>query len=195
MEQDVVFQEERKARHGNVVMPIKNNLLEEIGNDCSALEAFDLFHSHDFTKLITHWIENNQNMSAENAERFKGLLIAIAPMLVPDYMSAIEPEILEQEEDIQKIIAIVGGDRMAIRKDAIKFPQFCFEMVFCAMSDTHLERNPVLSQSCECVCECICDELEWDGNDKAAELIRIVGWRGDEGGFCDPAQIWPNWRA
>jgi hypothetical protein len=180
------------------VVPYKNKLLEEIGNDDFAREAFYLFHNYDFTRLINYWIENHQNMNEENAERFKGLLIAIAPMLLPDYMpGTIEPEIFEQEKDIQKIIAIVGGDRMAIRKGDIKFPRFCFEIMFCALVDTDMRGCgfELLSQSCKCICESLCQGFEWNGKNEEAALMRIVDLCEDVGGHCGFTTIWPNWRA
>jgi hypothetical protein len=161
--------------------PFKHKLLEEIGDDPIAVEAFELFHQFRFFEFTLYCINNFSKMLQANADRLRELLFKAASVI--NLIDGSKPY-------IQKIIDIAGGARNvydhALRDS--QFSQFCFEMLFCVMVET--DGNPpegtkgcVISQACESRCSGIVETDLWPLAAKERELISIVDLREDEGGF------------
>jgi hypothetical protein len=171
--------------------PFKHKLLEEIGDDPLAAEAFELFHQHHFLEFTDHCISSLSSMSHVNADRFRELLFKAAPVI--NLVDGSEPW-------IRKIIDIAGGARN-VYDNALRdsqSSQFCFEMLFCVMVDT--DENPpegtkgcVISQACESRCSGIVNPLRWPLAEKERELISIVDRREDEGGFGSAGIFMDMW--
>jgi hypothetical protein len=156
----------------------KNKIQFEIGNEHLAVTAFNLFHSYFFTAFVDHCIDNLNKMSVNNGDKFRDLLITSAPVI---------NLVKDSEPYIKKIVDIAGG-AVNVYKYVPTYPQFCYEMLFCAMVDTD-DTTPegtddgVISQACEYTCSEI--DLTCLFADEERTLLRIVGYReAEEGSEC-----------
>ncbi|GHU17822.1 hypothetical protein FACS189472_05250 [Alphaproteobacteria bacterium] len=182
--------------------PYKDKLREEIGDDKPAIEAFDLFHQCKFSDLVDYWDLNNSNMKSENAERFKEMLLVSAAIIERQVYDGFTLRGREPEcPSVLKIISIVGGDRTAVTWKTIKYPQFCFEMMFSLTVDIaswsigtrkHCT-PPKLAQSCMSICSDLCYSLNWPIKEDEVYLTNIFPCIEDAFGNCSLENIWPNW--
>ncbi|MDR1235799.1 MAG: hypothetical protein LBJ96_02220 [Holosporaceae bacterium] len=154
--------------------PFKAELLEEIGDDSPAREAFQFFHAHDFVGLWKHWEQNNNAMSQDNAVRFRDLLILAIPFINSK----------RSGKPFEKKITDLAGGEEKVRGYCTKYPQFSYEMFFCAMVDSDRNTKPhseMLSQICERICHGISERSDWQLKEKEFDLMEIVGLREDVG--------------
>jgi hypothetical protein len=159
-----------------ITEPFKAKLREEIGDDSSAQEGFNLFHAHDFVGLWKHWKENNSKMLPENAARFLDLSALATPIINTDENN----RLLAGE-----IVDIVGKEKYNSSYTYIpRFPQFSYEMFFCIMRDTKRSTsNPeeLLSHLCEYICSDIVNNSTWSLIKEEQTLLKIAGCREDIG--------------
>jgi hypothetical protein len=161
----------------------------------------DRFHTHEFSELIDYFEENRLNMTEDNAERFREMLIVIAPIIfVRAHSSWDDDESPLNSFDLQhpngevlkKIFSIIG-DPYTITKKALIYPQFCFEMMFCALFDNDRGGSDKLFQSCECLCLDVDKSSDWPGKKEEADLLDMTSIIEDAEGLCHVSYAWPNW--
>ncbi|MDR1236082.1 MAG: hypothetical protein LBJ96_03670 [Holosporaceae bacterium] len=155
--------------------PFKAGLLEEIGDDSFAREAYDLFHAHDFVGLWKHCKQNNSNMLPENAAKFLELSALAAPII----------NIEESDRPLAgEIVNFVGKEKYNSSYTYIpQFPRFSYEMFFCVMVDIDCGAKPhneLLSHLFEYICGDISDNSVWSLVEKERALLRVVGVREDD---------------
>jgi hypothetical protein len=158
-----------------ITEPFKAGLLEEIGDDSSAEEAFNLFHAHDFVGLWKHWKENNSNMLPENAARFLDLSALATPIINTDENNRLF---------VGEIVDLVGKEKYNSSYTYVpQFPRFSYEMFFCVMVDSDCGAkflNELLSHLCEYICGDISDNSMWSLIEEERNLLEIVGIREDD---------------
>jgi hypothetical protein len=171
----------------------------DIGSDDSALQAFQLFSDCKLHELIDFYPEASTKMLPINAERFREILLLLAPIL------SVQREWDEDlgftsmetyQEYISKIVSVWGGDPSAITFNAIQHPQFCFEMFLMqVLKPGHLE-NGILFQAVMCmVDEFLTQRHNWDGKKGETAIYSFsTGCYEDDGGRCAPKDVWPNWK-
>jgi hypothetical protein len=144
--------------------PLKNKIFEEIGNDEFGQNALGIFFQHNFVELLEYWEENNANMLFENSEKFKDLLIRLAPVI----------NLNESDKQyVQRIVNIAGDAKSVFHyvPKSWQSAQFCYETFFCVMVDEmkNKERNTRLFLACKSRCSDIAAVSDWPL--KANELV------------------------
>jgi hypothetical protein len=156
--------------------PFKERLLEEVGDDQTALKAFELFYTRYFVKVWKYWKKNNGHMRSDNAERFLDLLALAAPIM----------NLNESDRMYVKEIVDTVGSNSYVDYYKPRFPQFCCEMYFCIAWDTKNKGgtiNPdiLLSRICENVSADIANYQTWPLNEEMLKLMIIFGCGEDIG--------------
>jgi hypothetical protein len=179
--------------------PFKKKLLSDIGGDICAQQAFGLFHTHtqkdDLRNFIDFVLENYKNMTEENSQRFKEILILIAPIVNIYESVGIIDEDGEHFDTTQylgytsKITSFVGGNE-AVTSKIFKHSRFCHGMMFCAWIDSDSDQ---LFELLKCVCSNIYHALDWPEKEEETNLWDILGLRESDHGKCDATDVWLNW--
>jgi hypothetical protein len=172
--------------------PFKDKLLAEIGEDPAAREAFKLFHEHNFPKCWEYQRDHNHEMSPDNSEKFKDLLMLAAPVIdLTDGTESCVREIIltsDKPDIIEKIRDVLSR--------VSEFPRFSWEMFFCLTADTKWGSetcNSLLSQAGKEICRSIADRSCWPLKEEEEKLLRITGQcEGalDFYGEGDDAKLW-----
>jgi hypothetical protein len=157
----------------------KDKLLEEIGDDPLAQEAFKLFQGRDFVGLWNHWEKHNKSMLADNAGKFLDVLILLAPIINAEESN---------RQIVKKLVHIAGGGKNAYNYIP-QFQRFSYEMFFCLMVDSKWgskNYDEFLSQMCEGICRNTSriNNDSWPLQKKELSLRLIVGCREDATNLC-----------
>jgi hypothetical protein len=78
----------------------------------------------------------------------------------------------------------------------IQYPQFCFEMFLMMVLKPGYLGNGILFQAVMCmVDEFLTQRHNWDGKEGETALYSFsIGDHEDDGGQCEPQDVWTNWR-
>jgi hypothetical protein len=184
------FSSERKRKNWSelTTKPFKEKLCAEIGEDSFALQGLDLFYLRKFPEFLEHWETNRESMLPSNAEKFRELLILLAPM-----MDLVE----ENEQYVKRIIGIAGKIENVVSYRT-RFPQFSYEMFFCVTLEANNELDAVEKsrkycglylQASEETCRHIASHFDWPHKKEELSLLRITGYYEDEIGVDDD-RLW-----
>jgi hypothetical protein len=163
------------------------------------LQAFQLFSACKLHELIDFYPQASTKMLPLNAERFKEILLLVAPILnvqrtwEDEKIGFTSPETYKGY--ISKIVSIWEGDSTAIKFNMIQYPQFCFEMFLMMVLKLKDSGSGILFQAVRCmVDEFLARQYEWNGKEGETALYDLsVGNYEDDGGQCEPKDVWENW--
>jgi hypothetical protein len=171
---------------------------QDIGSDDAALQAWQLFFDCKLHELIDFYLEVSAKMSPINAERFKEILLLLAPII--NVQSTLDKDMVftsmeKYQGYIDKIVSIWGGDPNVITFNVIQHPQFCFEMFLMQALKLEDAGNGILFQAVRCmVGEFSASQYDWDGKEGEIALYgNSMGCYEDCGGQCDLDDVWKNW--
>ncbi|MDR0630595.1 MAG: hypothetical protein LBF70_00985 [Holosporales bacterium] len=170
--------------------PTKAVLLKAIEPDKKAKEALDIFLKSDYRKFVDNCIENLGDMSEINQERYKEVLILLAPGLC----SAIY---------IEKIIPVVCSDRKSVMAKNIKNLQFCIDMLFYGAVENGKRGRYTLARMFIDAFYAPCTNWDRSGyHDERFTSREIILSTFDDTCFDDWPEIdyhikkvWPNWKS
>jgi hypothetical protein len=170
----------------------------DIGSDNDALQLLQLLFNCKLHELIDFYSATSTKMLPLNAGRFKEILLFIAPILNIQGRWTNDlgfTSIGQYKEDICKIVSIWGGDPTIIKPNMMQYPQFCFEMFLMMVLKLKDSGSGILFQAVRCmVDEFLARQYEWNGKEGEAALYDLsVGNYEDDGGQCEPKDVWKNW--
>jgi hypothetical protein len=164
---------------------IKDALVEEIGDDPPALQAYTLFNENNYPELLDHWLLNSSAMRPDNAQRFKEMLIwGTSVIATKTDFDRWDTWANPWKEKILRVV----GNRENVTKDIFQHSRFCYEMMFSILVDIGEEGD----NFCEYhFCGCItfhCRANPFECLD-TGDVVGCVEWLVE---YCYPWAIWPG---
>jgi hypothetical protein len=173
--------------------PLRIKLLNEMEDDPVAKGAMDIFlESNKFWEFVDYCVDNIKDMKGENQEKYKEILILLAPGL-------------KSTRYMKRAVNIIGRDQKEVTINDIKHIPFCTDMFFYgAVKNGHYGRY-ALAKMCEEAFYIPCPYKNWDCNgctDKRFTSYDIGGAVFPDEIFDDMdeigyfiSSIWPNWKS
>jgi hypothetical protein len=168
--------------------PIKLQLLQIIEEEKQESRvAMELFLNTDYRKFTDYCIANLGTMARMNQEKYKEILILLAPGLC-------------SAKYIKKIIPVVCNDRNDVMAKNIKHLDFCLDMFFYGAMKNGNKGRVALTQMCKKAFYSPC--LNYDENGYHDERFNNYDIGAALEGACfddwleihyDINSIWPNW--
>jgi hypothetical protein len=180
--------------------PFKNALLEEVKEKARGHGMFMCFFRCEYLALSRLWKEYQTEADPEVWEKFKELMILIAPAVevvrcLPEGERRKNLDWERKPEKFMENLSLITGDPQLVTRDIIKHPRFCFEMLFTMAVDARIIWSLVLYESFSCLCRDIYHSSDWPEKEKWNSLASgCLSLRTeDEGGNCHLRNVWPNW--
>jgi hypothetical protein len=165
--------------------PLKLKLLSEVDGDPAAKGAMDLFlESNKFWELIDYCVDKIEYMNGENKEKFKEILILLAPGVI-------------STRNMKKVVILAGKDQKDVTVEDIKHPQFCLDMFFYAAVKNGYFGRYAMAKMCVDAYEALrwrrvssTNKEEVDVETATFDGICFDDWPDIY--YC-VRSIWPNW--
>jgi hypothetical protein len=178
-------------------------ILEEVGEDVVARQMLQMLYERKLHDVPYFYLENADGMTPENREKFKELLLFIAPIINVGHASLVRAvtgiryEYLSEPEyrpHVDKIVSIWGGNADAITFKAIRHPQFCHKVLTKITLDLDKSGSGMLFQSFDTVGGDLAFRYNWP--DKRGEISMFGSEMPDyeeDDGYCHMSDVWRNW--
>jgi hypothetical protein len=160
----------------------KKAILEKIGADQLALQAYKLFNEDKYQELLDHWLENSSAMRSDNAQRFKEMLILITGVIaIEDDFGSWGTWYNPWQEKILRVV----GDQNNVTKDTFHHFRFCYELAFSRLVDIGM------GDKAWATCQ-ICDSIEhYLGKEPRIGTHSVVG-QVEWDDYVYLPNIWPR---
>jgi hypothetical protein len=183
---------------------IKNATREELGDDECAIQLFDFFHDYNWGTFVDFFMNNQQSMHETNRDKFKELLLFMAPIIKACKTFLDEhPDMAnftwegEGYTYVERILAIVG-DVDSVTPKIIKFPRFDYEMMVvvyyntCDAFSAHYRSAQKLSIFSKHMCDSMIESCDWEGKEYEKCIVNFIRGENDYGS-CHMEDVFPNW--
>jgi hypothetical protein len=168
-----------------MISPLQHpKLRNEVTGDPAAEDAMDTFLSCFYWKFVDYCVENLDHMTGINHQKFREVLILLAPGLVSTRYMA-------------RAVRLIGKDQREVRAADLQHVPFCLDMFFyAAVRNGQLGRHELAEM---CVKGFYAPCLDW-GNDERFITYHVkqatFGRRlyEDSGARYSIKSIWPNWK-
>jgi hypothetical protein len=171
---------------------------EEVGEDATAQQILQMFFDRKLYDVPYFYLANAASMTSENCEKFKELLLPLAPIINVGQPS-LSPVGSEYRQHVDTIVSIWGSNAGAITPETIQHPQFCFEVLAKIIFDLDESSHEELYKSVDMIIGDLILKCNWP--DKKSEITTYLFARGglaspefeEENGICYMLDVWPNW--